>query len=160
MDLTSPRATAAASAAKPTVPIPPAERSRPLPKDELPRVCKRPTITIRPGDLGKIDKYRQDRHYLHPTWSDAYRPIRANTEGLNGRAKGRGIDIADPRKRPAHGRVAQTILLALMICAINLDILSTWEQTTGQTVATEPETISEPTGHVAPAVITDGLSPP
>ncbi|WP_165956264.1 hypothetical protein [Streptomyces hainanensis] len=47
-----------------------------------------------------------------------------------------------------------------MICAINLDILSTWEKTTGQTAATEPETISEPMGHVAPAVITDGLSPP
>jgi hypothetical protein len=68
VDLTNPRATAAAPAAKPTVPIPPAERLRPKPNEDLPRVCQRPTITIHPGDLGKIDKYRQDRHYLHPSW--------------------------------------------------------------------------------------------
>ncbi|GAA1376101.1 hypothetical protein GCM10009612_73780 [Streptomyces beijiangensis] len=49
---------------------------------------QRPTLTVRPGDLGALDKFRQDRHYLHPSWSDAYRPARANIEGLNGRAKG------------------------------------------------------------------------
>jgi hypothetical protein len=160
VDLTNPRATAAASAAKPTVPIPPTERLRPKPNGELPRVCQRPTITVHPGDLGKIDKYRQDRHYLHPSWHDAYRPVRANTEGLNGRAKGHGIDIADPRKRLAHGRVAQTILLALMIATNNVNILSTWHNATGQTPIAELEATPEPTGHTPPPPITDGLSPP
>ncbi|MFJ7421744.1 hypothetical protein ACIQXD_24495 [Streptomyces uncialis] len=130
VDPTNRRATAAHSAAKPTVPIPQGERLRPLPKEELPRICQKPTITVRPGDLGKLDKFRQDRHYLHPTWQDAYRPERANIEGINGRAKSHGIDISDPTKRLAHGRVAQTILLALMICSINLHILFTWQQTT------------------------------
>ncbi|MFE4590859.1 hypothetical protein [Streptomyces laurentii] len=127
VDLTNKRATAAHAAAKPTVPIPQAERLRPLPKGELPRICQKPTITVRPGDLGKLDKFRQDRHYLHPTWQDAYRPERANIEGLNGRAKSHGIDISDPTRRLAHGRVAQTILLALMICSINLHIVFAWQ---------------------------------
>ncbi|MFF7193410.1 hypothetical protein ACFZAM_06880 [Streptomyces sp. NPDC008079] len=99
--------------------------------NELPRICQKPTITVRPGGLGKLDKFRQDRHYLHPTWQDIYRPERANIEGLKGRAKSHGLDISDPAKRLAHGRVAQTILLALMICSINLHILFTWQQTTG-----------------------------
>ncbi len=87
VDLTNPRSTQAHLAAKPTVPIPQAERLRPPPKNELPRICQRPTITVLPGDLGMIDKFRQGRHYLHPTWQDVYRPQRANIEGLNGRAK-------------------------------------------------------------------------
>jgi hypothetical protein len=160
VDLTNPRATAAATAAKPTVPIPQAERLRPKPKGELPRACQRPTITVHPGDLGKIDKYRQDRHYLHPSWTDAYRPVRANTEGLNGRAKGHGIDIADPRKRLAHGRVAQTILLALMVCTINLDILSAWQNATGHAAAAEPDETPEPTGLTPESSIMNGLPPP
>ena len=141
VDLTNKRATAAHTAAKPTIPIPQGELLRPQPKSELPRICQKPTITVRPGDLGKLDKFRQDRHYLHPTWQDVYRPERANIEGLNGRAKSHGIDISDPTKRLAHGRVAQTILLALMICSINLHILFTWQQTAGteRAVATTHE---------------------
>ncbi|WP_432746595.1 hypothetical protein H7827_18415 [Streptomyces sp. JH002] len=160
VDLTSPRATAAHTAAKPTVPTPQGERLQPPPMEELPRICWQPTMTIHPGDLGKLDKYRQDRHYLHPAWQDAYRPIRANTEGLNGRAKGHDIDIADPRKRLAHGRVAQTILIALMICVINLNSLSAWQNTTHQTTATEPGEPTEPTGHTPELLITNGLPPP
>ncbi|MEU9145910.1 hypothetical protein [Streptomyces sp. NPDC048349] len=88
-----------------------------------------------------IDKFRQDRHFLHPTWQDVYQPQRANIEGLNGRAKAHGIDISDPSKRLAHGRVAQAILLALMICSVNLAILHSWRQTTGtQSVLTSVST--------------------
>ncbi|MFJ2176941.1 hypothetical protein ACIOHE_29110 [Streptomyces sp. NPDC087851] len=36
-----------------------------------------------PGALGKFDKFRQDRHYLHPAWQDAYRPEQANIEGTS-----------------------------------------------------------------------------
>ncbi len=108
------------------IPISPAERLRPPNETELPRICRKPTITVRPGDLGKIDKFRQDHPYLSPAWRDAYKPIQAHNEGLNGRAKGHRINIADPRKRLAHGRVAQTILLALMILMINLQIIHDW----------------------------------
>ncbi|MEU3074257.1 hypothetical protein [Streptomyces laurentii] len=160
VDLTSNRATAAHSAAKPTVPIPQGERLRPLPKGELPRICQKPTITVRPGDLGKLDKFRQDRHYLHPTWQDAYRPERANIEGLNGRAKSHGIDISDPIKRLAHGRVAQTILLALMICSINLHILFTWQQTTGTAEAVATHELAAIAGPAARPPDATGLPPP
>ncbi|MFI9239547.1 hypothetical protein [Streptomyces sp. NPDC053079] len=131
VDLTNLRATTAHTAAKAIVPIDPAERLRPLPQSELPRICQKPTITVRPGDLGQRDKFRQDFPYLGPAWHDTYKPIRANNEGLNGRAKSHRIDIADPKKRLAHGRVAQTILVALMICTLNLQILHDWHLATG-----------------------------
>ncbi|MEV8341063.1 DUF5958 family protein [Streptomyces niveus] len=161
VDLTDRRATAAHTAAKPTVPIPQAERLRPLPKKELPRICQKPTITVRPGDLGKRDKFRQDRHYLHPRWQDAYRPGRANIEGANGRLKSHGINIADPSKRLAHGRVAQTILLALMVCSANLQMLFTWGQTAGTTANGDPaDVITEPSETAPGPLAANGLSPP
>lgn len=160
VDLTNRRATSAHTAAKPTVPIPAAERLRALPKKELPRICQKPTITVRPGDLGKLDKFRQDRHYLHPSWQDAYRPERANIEGVNGRLKSHGINIADPSKRLAHGRVAQTILLALMICSTNVQMLFSWAQTTGTTTNSDLlDAITEFLGIASPAITASGLSP-
>ncbi|WP_327425455.1 hypothetical protein OG963_00860 [Streptomyces sp. NBC_01707] len=161
VDLTNRRATAAHTAAKPTVPIPQAERLRALPKQELPRICQKPTITVRPGDLGKRDKFRQDRHYLHPSWQDAYRPERANIEGANGRLKSHGINIADPSKRLAHGRVAQTILLALMVCSANLQMLFSWDQTTGTAANGDlVSVIAELTETVPASITANGLSPP
>ncbi|MBT2454166.1 hypothetical protein [Streptomyces sp. ISL-86] len=161
VDLTNRRATAAHTAAKPTVPIPQPERLRPLPKDELPRICQKPTITVRPGDLDKLDKFRQDRHYLHPSWQDAYRPERANIEGANGRLKSHGINIADPSKRLAHGRVAQTVLLALMVCSTNLQMLFSWTQTTGTTAhGGDVDAITELAGTAPAATTAHGPSPP
>ena len=133
IDLTNPRAVAAHPAAKPAAQIPTAERLKPPPPSELPRICRKPTITIHPGDLGKLDKFRQDRHYLSPEWHDAFKPIRANNEGINGRAKGHRIDLAEPKQRLAHGRAAQTILVALMLCTLNLQILHDWKHATGTT---------------------------
>ncbi|WP_282702714.1 hypothetical protein [Streptomyces sp. CC219B] len=127
--LANPRATTTHTAAKPTVPVPTAEQPRPPAPEQLPKICQQPTLTVRPGDLGKIDKFCQDRHCLQPSWQNAYRPARANIKGLNSRAKSHGVNIADPSRRLAHGRVAQTILLAPMILTINLDILRSWTQT-------------------------------
>jgi hypothetical protein len=129
IDLTSARHVAAHPAAKPAAQIPPAERLHPPPPEQLPRICRQPTITLHPGDLGKLDKFRQDRHYLSPAWHDAYKPIRANNEGINGRAKSHRVDLADPKRRLAHGRAAQTLLVALMLCTLNLQILRDWETT-------------------------------
>ncbi|MCC3769847.1 hypothetical protein [Streptomyces sp. UNOC14_S4] len=145
VDLTSPRATAAHTAAKPTVPLPAAERLHPPPKGELPRICQKPTLTLHPGGLGPHDKFRQDFPYLGPAWHDAYKPIRANNEGLNGRAKSHRIDISDPKKRLAHGRVAQTILVALMTCTLNLQILHDWHLATG--TQPTPETTGNDLSH-------------
>ncbi|MFJ6985039.1 MULTISPECIES: hypothetical protein [unclassified Streptomyces] len=104
--LACPRANTAHAAANPPSPSPTAERLRPPALDQLPMICQQPTVTAHPGSLGKIDKFRQDRHYLQPPWQDAYRPAQINIEGLNGRAKPHSANTTDPTRRLAHGRVA------------------------------------------------------
>ncbi|MEV5508565.1 hypothetical protein [Streptomyces orinoci] len=161
VDLTSLRATAAHTAAKPIVPVEPAKRLRPLPQDELPRICQKPTITIHPGDLGQREKFRQDFRYLSGPWQDVYKPIRANNEGLNGRAKSHRINLTDASKRLAHGRVAQTILIALMICTINLQILHDWHLTTGAPPHSTDNHPGPGSHHIAPVQpANSGIPPP
>ncbi|MGW6915602.1 hypothetical protein ACWGB8_17550 [Kitasatospora sp. NPDC054939] len=156
IDLTNARQTAAHPAAKPAAQVSPAERLRPPPEKELPRICRKPTITVRPGGLGKLDKFRQDLPYLSPAWHDAFKPIRANNEGINGRAKGHRLDIAEPKKRLAHGRAAQTILIALMICTLNLQILHDWQHATGSRT---PEPVQSPGEGAAEGPVTATSSP-
>jgi hypothetical protein len=146
VDLTDLRAVASHPAAKPATQITAAERLRPPPPSQLPRICRTPTITIRPGDLGKLDKFRQDRHYLSPEWHDAFKAIRANNEGTNGRAKGFRVDLADPKRRLAHGRAAQTILVALMLCTLNLQILHDWRHSNATSSPFEATADEEPPG--------------
>ncbi|MER7506192.1 DUF6461 domain-containing protein [Nonomuraea pusilla] len=49
-------------------------------------------------------------------------------EGINGRLEGHHIDLGDPKNRLAHGRVAQTLLAALMVAITNELILLAWRQ--------------------------------
>ncbi|WP_344953987.1 hypothetical protein, partial [Sphaerisporangium flaviroseum] len=122
VDLTDARQRAAHPAAKPRV-LPPTPDHR---SGELPKICHQHTITLRPGDLGHLDKFRQDLPYLSPTWIGTYKPVRANTEGINGRLKGHDLDLGDPKNRLAHGRVAQTILVALLVTVANDHFLDQW----------------------------------
>ena len=160
VDLTDQRALAAHPAAKPAVQITPAERFRPPTKKSLPLICQQPTITIKPGELGKLDKFRQDRHYLSPDWHDAYKPIRAHNEGINGRVKGHRIDLAEPKRRLAHGRAAQALLVALMICMLNLQILHDWQHTTGQPPPDTDLTSTPPSGEPSATGPTPNGRPP
>ncbi|MGW0058402.1 hypothetical protein ACWDTT_00555 [Streptosporangium sandarakinum] len=48
------------------------------------------------------------------------------TEGLNGCLKGYDLDLGDPKNRLAHGRAAQTILVALLIAVANDHFLDQW----------------------------------
>ncbi|MFJ2607599.1 hypothetical protein ACIO13_21890 [Streptomyces sp. NPDC087425] len=79
---------------------------------------------------------------------------------MNGRAKSHGVNIADPARRLAHGRVAQTILLALMILTINLGILHSWTQTSTppDDEFTEENTGSD--GQRPPVSSASGIPPP
>ncbi|MGI5293056.1 hypothetical protein ACQEVF_58450 [Nonomuraea polychroma] len=122
VDLTDTRQRAAHPAAKPRV-LPPQPD---LKAGELPRICHQHTITVRKDDLGHLDKFRQDVAYLSPAWIGTYKSVRANTEGLNGRVKGHDLDLGDPKNRLAHGRVAQTILLALLVTVANDHFLDQW----------------------------------
>ncbi|MEV1001766.1 hypothetical protein [Nonomuraea sp. NPDC050202] len=125
VDLTDARQRAAHPAAKPRV-LPPQPD---LKTDQLPKICRQHTITVRKDDLGHLDKFRQDLAYLSPAWIGTYKPVRANTEGINGRLKGHDLDLGDPKNRLAHGRVAQTILAALLIAVANDHFLDQWRHT-------------------------------
>ncbi|WOX10321.1 hypothetical protein [Streptomyces sp. N50] len=61
--------------------------------------------------------------------------------------------MADSRKRLDHRRAAQTILLALMIRAINLSILATWQAPTRTTAESTRDTVTELTGPAPHAVL-------
>ena len=132
-----PRSTSPASGPPPHTPRPsPPSRSPqtngcgPGPRTSCRGSSRNPPSPSTPAPSASSTSSARTGTTLHPTWQDAYRPERANIEGLKGRAKSYGIDISDPTKRLAHGRVAQTILLALKICSINLHILFIWQQTT------------------------------
>ncbi|MBO8193347.1 hypothetical protein ITI46_16990 [Streptomyces oryzae] len=128
LDISDARRRAAHPAAKPTVQLPPAEWLDPPPADQLPAVCSKSAITVpadASGDL-KTGKFRQDIPYLSTAWIAAYKPIRSHNEGIHGRLKSDEIDIGNPKHRPAPGQVAQSLLVALLVTAGNLDILETW----------------------------------
>ncbi|MEU4235648.1 hypothetical protein AB0F17_66270 [Nonomuraea sp. NPDC026600] len=137
VDLTDARQRAAHPAAKPRV-LPPSPDHKP---GELAKICRQQTVTISKGDLGHLDKFRQDLPYLSPAWIGTYKTVRANTEGINGRVKGHDLDLGDPKNRLAHGRVAQTILAALIVAVANDHFLDAWRHT--QQPPDEPDTSAD-----------------
>ena len=74
------------------------------------------------------------------------------------------MNIADPARRLAHGRVAQTILLALMIFTINLSILHSWTQTSALVAdaefVEENDVIDVIDGQRPPVTSASGIPPP
>lgn len=86
-------------------------------------------FTLHPGDLGHLDKFRQDLPYLSPSWRGTYSAARAMTEGAEQPPQGHDLDLGDPKNRLAHGRVAQTILAALLVTVANDHFLDQWRHT-------------------------------
>ncbi|WP_371598284.1 hypothetical protein [Streptomyces sp. NBC_00564] len=129
IDLDAPQLRTTLAAARPTIHISDAERLAPPREEALPKACVGGSITV-PADAEAADwrlaKYRQDVHYLHTSWLNAYKPIRSHNEGANGRLKSGTLDIGNPKHRPAPGQVAQALLLAVMLTVANLRILETW----------------------------------
>ncbi|MFG1617856.1 hypothetical protein ACGFI3_34295 [Nonomuraea wenchangensis] len=158
VDLTDARQRAAHPAAKPRI-LPPTPDHK---SGELPKICHQHTITLHPGDLGHLDKFRQDLAYLSPSWRGTYSTVRAMTEGLNGRLKGHDLDLSDPKNRLAHGRVAQTILVALLVTVANDHFLDAWRHT--HQPPDEPdastETFEIPAEHLDRSPLTGRSRPP
>lgn len=128
VDFSDHRKRVAHPAARPTVQLPEDEWLTRPPAAELPPVCSKSDITVpadAAGDL-KTAKFRQDSHYLSDDWIATYKPIRSHNEGIHGRLKSDEIDIGNPKHRPAPGQVAQTLLIAILVTAGNLDILELW----------------------------------
>ncbi|MFJ2774406.1 hypothetical protein [Streptomyces sp. NPDC087300] len=144
LDLTDPRQRSTHPATRPTVIV---ASTQP---DLLPDICRQQSITIRPGELGTLEKFRQDFPYLTDAWTSTFAGIRSQNEGVNGILKGHRIDISEPKNRLAHGRVAQTLLIALMVTMANLMILDVFCQTTqgehlpATSYDTDPITVEPP----------------
>ncbi|KNB50383.1 hypothetical protein AC230_00815 [Streptomyces caatingaensis] len=153
VNLADTRSRAAHPAARPTVQLPDNEWLDLPPQEDLPAVCGASAISVPAdarGDL-KTAKYRQDTHYLSPTWDHTYKPIRSHNEGINGRLKSGDMDIGNPKHRPAPGQVTQTLLIAIMTTIGNLDILETWlYQHTGATLDNDTGLSREPHGTPGP----------
>ncbi|MGP3931321.1 hypothetical protein [Nonomuraea sp. KM88] len=158
VDLTDARQRAAHPAAKPGV-LPPTPDHK---TGELPKICHQHTITMRPGDLGHLAKFRQDLPYLSPSCRGTYSTVRAMTEGLNGRLKRHDLDLSDPKSRLAHGRIAQTILVALLVAVANDHFLDAWRHT--HQPSNEPgasaETFEIPAEHLDRSPLTGRSRPP
>ncbi|GAA3509889.1 hypothetical protein GCM10023075_71270 [Streptosporangium album] len=100
--------------------------------------------------------------YLSPSWRGTYSTARAMTEGLNGRLKGHDLDLSDPKNRLAHGRVAQTILVALLVTVANDHFLDQWRHIHQH--PDEPDTSADipeiPAEHIDRTPLTGRSRPP
>ncbi|MER6946485.1 hypothetical protein ABT294_20865 [Nonomuraea sp. NPDC000554] len=144
---------------------PSGQTPRPAPTHKigaLPKICHQRTITLHPGDLGHLDKFRQDLPYLSSSWRGTYSTSGAMTEGLNGRLKGHDLDLSDPKSRLAHGRVAQTILVALLVTVTNDHFLDQWRHThqPPDKLATSSPASASPCPATRTWTSTSGLTPP
>ncbi|MET8178508.1 hypothetical protein [Streptomyces sp. NPDC005336] len=164
INLADNRTRAAHPAARPTVQLPADEWHTQPTAAELPEVCGKSDITVPADARGdrKIAKFRQDNHYLTHSWTASYKPIRSHNEGIHGRLKSGEMDIGNPKHRPAPGQVAQTLLIALMVTAGNLDILETWlYQRTGTELTDTDYTADTPQAKTdTDPPPTTGLPPP
>ncbi|GAA1663682.1 hypothetical protein GCM10009733_071720 [Nonomuraea maheshkhaliensis] len=72
------------------------------------------------------------------------------------RLKGHDLDLGDPKNRLAHGRVAQTILVALLVTVANDHFLDQWRhihepQDRPVTLAITPQAPAQPFDGIPPA---------
>jgi len=159
LDLSDRRQRAAHPAARPTVVLPEGESARPPAVEGLPTICRQTTMTVHAD--AAIPKYRQDFPYLSPTWDATYKPIRSHNEGMNGQLKGTRIDIGNKKHRPVRGRVAQHLLVAILLMIANLDTLGRWlDRNTDPTdLGHHPDDATD-TGRPDWAPLADGRPPP
>lgn len=105
----------------PTVRTPATLAKVPKPKNDTapyPDICKYNSITVSGTVLAK---WRQKYALFSDTWQEAWSRLRSQNEGGNGNLKKGCLDSIDaPQSRLAHGRVAQTLLIAAIICIANL----------------------------------------
>ncbi|MEX2973079.1 hypothetical protein [Streptomyces sp. C184] len=164
VNLADNRSRAAHPAARPTVQLPADEWLTLPPAEELPAVCGKSDITVPANAYGDrlVAKFRQDDHYLTAAWTASYKPIRSHNEGIHGRLKSGEIDIGNPKHRPAPGQVAQTLLVAILVTAGNLDILETWlyQRTGTHLTATDYTAAPTPRGPHTVRTESTGRPPP
>ncbi|WP_327243294.1 hypothetical protein [Streptomyces sp. NBC_01320] len=142
VDLDAP--TVRTPAALPTIPRP--KRDTPV----YPDICRGKSITV-PGTV--LAKWRQKYPLFTPLWQEAWSGLRSQNEGGNGNLKKSALDSIDnPQLRLPHGRVAQTLLNAVIIFVANLRAIRRFLRDQGiqprkastQSAATQPGEPSDP----------------
>ncbi|NBM21296.1 hypothetical protein, partial [Streptomyces sp. GC420] len=131
-------------AALPTIPRP--KRDTPV----YPDICRGKSITV-PGAV--LAKWRQKYPLFTPLWQEAWSGLRSQNEGGNGNLKKSALDSIDnPQLRLPHGRVAQTLLNAVIIFVANLRAIRRFLRDQGiqprkastQSAGTQPGEPSDP----------------
>ncbi|MFJ9209758.1 hypothetical protein [Streptomyces sp. NPDC102264] len=125
----------------PTVRTPAALPTIPKPKRDTstyPDICTGKSITV-PGTV--LAKWRQKYALFTPLWQEAWSGLRSQNEGGNGNLKKSALDSIDnPQFRLPHGRVAQTLLNAVIIFVANLRAIERFRRDQG----IQPRRISTP----------------
>lgn len=111
IDLDDPRSRSAHPAARPAVHVPN------VPFGHRPKCCDQASVTLQPHVMPRM---RQDPPWQTPAWALAYSAMRSHIEGGNGRLKGVDTALHAREKRQPRGRVAQTILAALIVMISNI----------------------------------------
>jgi hypothetical protein len=114
-----------------------------------------------------LAKWRQKYPLFTPLWQEARSGLRSQNEGGNGNLKKSALDSIDnPQLRLPHGRVAQTLLNAVIIFVANLGAIRRFLRDQGiqprkastQSAATQPGEPSDPP--LARPLPTEQVEPP
>jgi len=83
-----------------------------------PTICSQQSVTVPPEAEAK---FAQPLLYGSDEWHAAYATLRSTNEGVHGFAKdGAQEALGDPQRRRIHGVAAQSVFVALLLCAANL----------------------------------------
>jgi hypothetical protein len=83
-----------------------------------PIICSQQSVTV-PPEAGA--KFAQPLLYGSDEWQAAYATLRSTNEGMNGFLKdGAREALGDPQRRRIRGVAAQSVFVALLLCAANL----------------------------------------
>src|SRR5664280_2758331 len=86
--------------------------------DHPPPICTQQSVTV-PPEAGA--KFAQPLLYGSDEWQAAYATLRSTNEGMNGFLKdGAREALGDPQRRRIRGVAAQSVFVALLLCAANL----------------------------------------
>ncbi|NEB89241.1 hypothetical protein G3I43_34550 [Streptomyces anulatus] len=92
-------------------------------------ICTQKSITV-PGTV--LAKWRQTYPLFTPQWQEAWSGLRSQNEGGNGNLKKSALDSIDNAQlRLPHGRVAQTLLNAVIIFVANLRAIDRFRRDQG-----------------------------
>ena len=82
------------------------------------KVCEQQTVTL-PPEVGA--KFAQKLPFGTPEWEGRYHSLRNTIEGVNGTLKdGSYAALGDPLRRRIRGQAAQSIFVAFLIFAVNI----------------------------------------